>query len=323
MPTLHGRRGDDGIIQIDQRVKFNDLVQSSFFEPWGTQWFVDGDNGNDSYNGRGPAVSKETIQAAVTAASAGDTIYIRPKYYKLGTGFARYEEDIVIPQGGTAGSGETATKANITLIGITARTAFPSDHLGVRLKYATNTPLNIEAPGTHIENIGIFAEGATYAIFIESDGATRSKGGGDGSSIYNCAIKGSFIHTAGGSSEIQIVNCRFQAKYDGTVAGINFVGSLGAVARPLIENCDFLGGNANNMSGPCIKGAAPIYDAMIRNCYFGADPDGSIVITFSGSNTGHIHNCYFAIANVSTDRIVEGGMIATGIYDGGGLATGT
>lgn len=293
-----------------------------FSSPWATHYFVDGDNGSDGNSGKDSNHAFATIAKAVSVSTAGDVIYIRPKSYTLGTGFARYTEDVVVTQGGTAGSGQTATNANKSIIGVTPR-GVPTDFLGVRWKYATNTPLNIEAPGTHIENIGFFAEDATYAIYIETDGATRSKGGTDGSSIYNCAIKGAFIYANGGN-ELSIVHCRFQAKYDGTVAGIQLVGSANAVARPIIRDCEFIGGNANNMTDACIVGAAPWYDAVIRDCYFNADSDTNIYINIAGStSTGIISNCHFGVADISTGRIVEGGLIATGAYDGGGLSTAT
>lgn len=286
-------------------------------------FFVDGDNGYTNGDGKSPARAYSTIQAAVTAARAGDVIYIKPKTYTIGTGFARYTEDVTITQGGTAALAATATNANISLIGVTSR-ACPTDFLGVRWTFATATPLTVEAPGTHIENIGFFGEGATYSVHFLGDGATYSKSGGTGSSIYNCAIKGDGKLYADGTDELQIVHCRFQAKYDGTVGGIELVGSAYMCKRPIIRDCEFIGGNANNMSDACIVGAAPWYDAMIRDCYFNADSDTNIIINIAGSSsTGSIHNCYFAIADVSTGRIVEGGLICSGIYDGGGLATAT
>jgi hypothetical protein len=129
---------------------------------------------------------------------------------------------------------------------------------------------------------------------------------------------------ANGGNEIQIVKCRFQAKYDGTVSQINLVGSANAVARPIIRNCDFIGGNANNMSDAGIVGAAPWYDATIDDVRFNADSGTNVYINIAGStSTGRISNVHMPVADISTGRIVEGGLIATGIYDGGGLATST
>ena len=294
-----------------------------YSSPWASHYFVDGDNGSDQNNGLTPSDAIKTIQRAVTVSTGGDVIYIKQKTYTLGTGFARYTEDASVTLGGAGGSGVTATNANKSLIGVTQR-GVPTDFLGVRWKFATATPLTVDAPCLHIENIGFFTEDATYAIHLRCNGATRTQEGTTGFSIYNCAIKGNGQLYGEGCNEIAIVHCRFQAKYDGTVGGINLVGSANQVVRPIIRDCDFLGGNANNMSDACITMLAPVYDAAISDCRFGADSDTGIYITVSGSgNTGYISNMHFAVADVSTGRIVEGGLICTGIYDGGGLATST
>ena len=292
-----------------------------FSSPWANHRFVDYDNGSDSWDGLDPSHAFKTIQAAVTASSAQDVIYIRPRAYQLGQGFRRYEEDITITQGGTTGTGNVATNAQMSLIGVTPKLT-PSDHLGVRLKYATATPLTIQAPGCHVENLGIFAEGATYAIYLQN-GTSYVYQGHVGASIYNCEIKGANIYSEA-CDETTIAGCRFQAMYDGTVAGIVLGNNTSQIKRPVIRGCEFIGGNANNMSGPCITMTPPVYDAVIRDCYFNADPDGSIYINISGAgSTGSISNCYFAVADISTGRIVEGGLICSGIYDEGGLATAT
>lgn len=297
---------------------------SRFTNPWATHYFVDGDNGSDADDGLSTETSKATIQAAITASRGGDVIYVRPKTWTIGTGFARYTEDLTVPLGGDGGSGITATNAAKSIVGITPQ-GFPNDHLGVRHKYSTTSGYNmiVDAPRLHIENVGFFSEDATYAIHLRNNGATWTRQGSAGFSLYNCSVKGAYLYSEGGDG-INIVNCQFQAKYDGSVAAIQLVGSAVQVKRPLIQGCHFIGGNANNMSGPCIIGAAPWLDACIRDCYFHADPDGSIYINIAGStSTGTISNCHFSVADVSTDRIVEGGLICTGIYDGGGLATAT
>ena len=294
------------------------ITGGRFANPWSTHYFVDGTDGNDSQDGTSPDNAFATIQAAVTASTGGDVIYIRPKVYTVGTGFARYEEDVTISMSTAAGSG-TDTLANKSLIGITQR-GHPSDYLSVRWKYATATNLTIEAPGTHIENIGFFAEDSTYAINIVNNAQTTL--GGAGTSIYNCAFKGDPGIYANGADELQIVNCRFQAKYDGTTSGIELVGSTNQVKRPLIMGCEFIGGNGNEMKTAPIVGAAPWHDAIIRDCYFANDVDSGIYINIAGSSsTGSIANCQFAVADISTTYIVEGGLIVTGAYDGGGLAT--
>jgi len=76
----------------------------------GKTLFVDGTNGSDSNAGYyGWANAKATIQAAVTASSAGDVIYIAPKLITDFTGDpTSYAETIIIP----------ATKMGLSLIGV-------------------------------------------------------------------------------------------------------------------------------------------------------------------------------------------------------------
>ena len=264
-----------------------------------------------------------TIQKAVTESAGGDVIYIRPKTYTLGTGFARYTEDVSVTLGGDGGSGATATNANKSLIGITQRIN-PTDFVGVRWKYSSATPLTVDAPCLHVENIGFFVEGATYAINLRCNGATRTQEGTTGFSIYNCAIKGNAQLYAYGGNELSIINCRFQAMYDGTMGGINLVGSSNQVARPVIDSCDFIGGNANNMATTPIQTAAPVYDLMIRNCYFSIVTDSGLYINIAGTtNTGLVANCYFAAADINArcTGLVAGtsGAFAAALYDQSGI----
>jgi hypothetical protein len=288
-----------------------------FSSPWATHYFVDGDAGNDSHSGKKPSQAFKTIQKAITTSTGGDVIYINPKSYTLGTGFARYSEDVSVTLGGAGGSGATATNANKSLIGVTQRSA--GDHIGVRWTFATATQLTVDAPCLHVENIGFFSEAATYTINLRCNGATRTQEGTTGFSIFNCAIKGDGPLYANGCDEIQIIGCRFQSKYDGTTGGINLVGSTNQVKRAMIRNCEFIGGNANNMATPPINGAAPWYDCIIRDCYFNAETDTGVYINVSGTNTGLVANCFFGSADISTTSIVASGMIGVACYDDDGV----
>jgi hypothetical protein len=296
-----------------------------FSSPWATHWFVDFDNGTASGDGRRPDKAYKTIQAAVTAASGGDVIYIAPRAYQLGQGFRRYVEDITVTQGGTAGSGQVATNANISIIGVTQR-QYPSDMVGVRTKYSTagHGGWNIEAPGTHLESIGHFAEDATtYAIFFESDGATRSKGF-DGVSMYNVMVKGKEVRFSGGGGDMSIINCKFQAKYDGTGTPLlNLIGSAGAVNRLSVIGCDFIGGNANNYATAPVTGAAPVTSFVMRDCHFSQDPDSGDFINFAGTtNSGVVSNCFFGseslAAKLGTLTSGSSGIHSAGLFDENG-----
>jgi hypothetical protein len=295
------------------------VVGSRFSNPWSTHYFVDSDHGSDGNVGTDPSTAFATIQKAVTVSTGGDVIYIRPKQYKNATGFQRYSEDVTIAIAGAGTSAAIEPNAQKSLIGITP-TIVPTDYQGVRWTFASATPITNNVPGTHIENIGFFVEAATYAINLvaTTNGLTM---GGFGVSIYNCSFKGDgTIYAGTGCDGLQVVHCVFQAKYDGTVGGINLVGSTGQVKRALIRDCEFLGGNANNMSAAPIKGAAPWYDCIIRDCYFNLETDTGEYISITGTgNTGLVANCYFASADISTTSLVTGDMLGAGCYDDAGI----
>ena len=291
-----------------------------FSNPWSTHYFVDGDNGSDDNDGKTTESAFDTIQKAVTTARGGDVIYIRPKSYTMGTGFARYSEDVVVLNTGAA-SATSAPLANKSIIGVTPRTV-ASDFMGVRWTFATNTPLNVEAPGTHIENIGFFCEGATYGVYFEGDGATYTKAGHTGSSLYNCAIKGEGGVFANGSDSLQIINCQFQAKYDGTACGmIITLDGTNVNRRPVLRGCHFLGGNGVAMDSAPIIWTGKVENGIIADNDFDLGTSVQINIVTSGSS-GLITRNYFAEANLSTTFIVQNGMVCVANYDVTGLAAG-
>lgn len=294
------------------------LMGGRFTNPWSTHWFIDGDNGVDTFNdGKSPSKALKTIQAAVTAATGGDVIYIRPKTYTMGTGFARYSEDVVIANT-SAAAASTAPQAGKSLIGITPK-GYASDFMGVRWKFATNTNLNVEAPGTHIENIGFFCEGATAGIYFEGDGATYTKAGHTGSSLYNCAIKGEGGILANGSDSLQIINCQFQAKYDGNTCGIIItLDGTNVNRRPVVRGCHFLGGNGTAMDSAPIIWTGKVENGLIADNYFDTGTTVQINIATSGSS-GLIVNNFFAEADLSTTFIVQNGMVCVANWDVTGI----
>ncbi len=293
-----------------------------FANPWANSYFVDYDGGDNGNTGKSPTSAFQTITKAVSVAIGGDVIYINPRAYQMGRGFRRYVEDVTITPGGTSGTGNVATNANISLIGITPR-KFPTDFLGVRTKYETATNLTVQAPCTHIENIGFFCEDATYGVHFEADGSYINAGH-NGSSMYNCAVKGDGGVYSEGSNELQIINCRFQAKYDGTTSQITLGNNTLQIVRPIIVGCDFIGGNTNNMSvGPINFPYAPVEDCRISNCYFAEAPDsGDYIILAGTTNDGFVADCFFGDddAKSSLAALASGttGIYAAGLYDENG-----
>lgn len=77
MGRLHGPVVN-GVVQIDQRVKFMKEVQSGLLYPWSEAWYVDQDNGSNDYDGKAPSSAKSTLTAAEAAMATRDRIYLRP-----------------------------------------------------------------------------------------------------------------------------------------------------------------------------------------------------------------------------------------------------
>ena len=296
-----------------------------FSNPWGTHYFVDSINGKANNSGLRPDDATATIQQAVNLStnnvnSRGDVIYINPGIWNTGTGFDRYTEDVTITSGVT---GTDMTNANMSIIGITGPGA-TGDFLGVRWKHLTTQNLLNDAPALHVENIGFFSEGATYAVLLRNNGATLTRQGTQGTSFYNCGFKGKGIYGQDGGDGLTVVNSRFQCSYGGAVAQLNWQCSANPGRRLTVRNCEWLDGNGNAPDGPMIHIAAPLTEILIRDCMFPQVPTGNTYITASGACEGLIANVHCASADltIATHFAVSATLFTTGIYDELGLVVG-
>lgn len=80
MGALHGPVVN-GVVHINQRVKFNSEVQAGLNNPWSDVWFVDGDDGDIGFNGRGPSQSKANLSEAVGLVTDNDVIKVKAADY--------------------------------------------------------------------------------------------------------------------------------------------------------------------------------------------------------------------------------------------------
>ncbi len=290
-------------INVSQDIRFTGQAQSRYPSPWSKSWFVDGVNGVDTNSGTSPTDAVKTIQAAVTLAGRGDTIYIRPQTYTLGTGFARYTEDVTV----------TLLKNDLSIIGVTNAL---NPEFGVRWKHVA-THLTVDAPGLHLENIGFFGEGATHIIDLTQD-LNVSKAGSNGFSAYNCAFKGSdVLINAGDGARIQ--NCYFHAMYDGSVVGgIKAVGSAAPIRRLQIRDCSFMAGNGTTAATAYIEIAGVASEVVIDGCRFELIPTSAKYILATAS-TGILSNCFFADADIHrTNDLTLDNIVMVGCWDGSG-----
>jgi hypothetical protein len=322
MPLIRGKEAQN-YLEVFENIRFMGHVASRHALPWSETFFVDGENGSDTrHPGKTPTKAFATIAKAVAQASRGDVIYIRPQQYTIGTGFSRYTEDVAVELGGVGGSGAHATNADISIIGVTNSL---NPEYGVRWTFATAQALLVDAPSLHVENIGFYAEDATYAIYLRNNGATYTRRGTDGTTFYNCVIKGSGLYAASGGDGLVIEKCVFHSKYNGTSGGIGAI-NISCSANPgtrfRILDCKFYGGNTTEAPATCyITIAPPLTQAIIARNIFGTIPtDGHYINAAGAGNTGQIVDNFFAYSNIVLETSLHiGGMIQAGNWDTAGI----
>ena len=160
-------------------------------DAWGSTLYVSATSGNDMNDGSTWALAKQTLQAGVDAATAGDTVLVTNGVYDTGG---------VIYPSGTVLTNRVAIHKPITVRSING--PFVTIIEGAKDPLTTNG--NAAVRGVYL------ADGATLAGFTITNGATRYSGGDDESYgggiwcqsanavISNCAFTGNSAGDGGG-----------------------------------------------------------------------------------------------------------------------------
>lgn len=252
-----------------------DLLNSNFTEAsgalWGTVYYVDGDNGSDTFSGKTPALAFKTIQAAVTAASGGDTIYVRPRAMAAGASDpVNYAETIIIPAG----------KSGLRLIGWGAGPA-QGNLPQIKKGSGSTALLTVRSPGCVIANLGFNGGSSTGGgILLDDDASTKSA---FGTVIQNCHFKNCVGSTAtdsrtggaiqwsanGGAWQVLIRGNRFFKN----VGDIVLLGTGVSVPEDVvIEGNVFSGPAASVDCNLYLAGGSGMTGVIIRDNYFTAMP---------------------------------------------------
>lgn len=282
----------------DQHVTFTQGV-SGLNNP-NNIWYVDG-NVSSSGDGESWTKAKKTIQEAVTAASAGDTIFIAAIDMDTGaTDPGSYEENIIIPP---------ATDG-LALIGI-SRGRTQGGLPQIKDGSTTTSPiLTIRSPGCLLMNLGFNGAGNTGgSVVMDDDSSTKTA---FGTSIINCHFKnakssgaaatGGAISWAatGGAWQVLISGCHFY----NCRAGIVLKGT--GQSRPqdvVIENCTFMSSAKTTVDADIyLAGGSGVNGLIIRDCVFAtvdvpayaATPDAARYLELTGCTNGVVSNCTFA-----------------------------
>lgn len=236
----------------------------------GNTFFVDGDNGNDGFDGTSPDVAKATIQAAVTAAAAGGAIYVKARKIAAGgTDPVNYAETIIIPAG----------KAGLSIIGIASGTKQAAQPQ-VKKGSGSTALLTIRSPGCLIQGITFNGGSATGGgILLDDDGSTKTA---MGTVIRKCVLK----------------NCVGSVATDGSKGGGVMIASTGGAWDTLVEECLFY----NNIGGFVLLGTADAVpqDITINRCIFtSSTAAGRDVDIWGNAGSGMvavvINECLFGI----------------------------
>jgi hypothetical protein len=225
--------------------------------------YVDGDK---SVSGGGTTWDDafSTIQEAVTAASAGDVIYISERTISVtGTDPVSYAETIIIPN----------SKPHLSLIGV-SRGLTQGGLPQIKIGAGTTALLTVRAPGCLIANLGFNGADSTGGgIKLEDNGTTYVA---FGTTIVNCHFKnckahatngklGGAVYSTGSPWQIRISGCRFYKN----VAGIVMVNTSYSVPQDWIIEDNVFGNSVNTETdGDIYVAADGILGLVIRNNSF-------------------------------------------------------
>jgi len=300
--------------------------------PFGAVLLVDADNGSDTDT----RLPYATIQAAVTAASAGDTIYVKAKNMASGaTDPSNYAETIIIPAG----------KSRLSIIGIgggPVQGSLPQIKIGA----GAVAMLDIRSPGCTIANLGFNGSSSTGGgIVLTDDGGTTNTA--FGTVITGCHFKNCKAHAtnsklggavywsaAGGAWQVLISGNRFF----NCIGSISLVGTTGSRPKDVVIDSNWFGSDAATSAIDSYiygAGGSGFNDVSVTNNMFASDKpsigSGSVALymDLTGVVTGIVANNFFGTADgasfgaAGTDALVPTTVILAENYDEGGTFTRT
>ena len=269
-------------------------------------WFVDGDNGLAGNTGKNPNNSLALISQAVSKASAGGTIYVKPKM-SADSEISYYSDSIDIP----------ITKPGISIIGAGNTYGNPCSGGGVNVIVSTagvaDHLVDVNAGGVLIENIrwtrfGGTASSAKCIVAAIASGVTSWPAG---LTLRGCEFEWDIDHPGitpngavglGTAWNVLIENCTFR----NCLGGIAMQSIAGDQTMVHIKNNIFSGAPTNRDCDLLISiNSAGCFDIVVHGNVFSdgvpAHSGGSytnfIHFPYVTAGTGILSNNYFACAD--------------------------
>jgi len=156
------------------------------FEGWwgATTFFVDYDHGTAGAHGDSMDAPTKHIRVAIANASAGDTIYVRPRDFATGT----YAEDPQLITPDTAANWAVTSKPNLSLIGTAKGLGTASVHKCWVGGYSalTTAVFTLNSPGCVLEGFRMQPDSAnTSGLVYSANSGTATVDGGNQTIINN------------------------------------------------------------------------------------------------------------------------------------------
>lgn len=268
--------------------------------PWyGNVLLVDADNGSDTDT----RLPYATIQAAVTAASAGDTIVVRPRAMSAGaTDPVNYAETIVIPAG----------KSRLRIVGDqngVAQGAQPQ----IKKGSGSTALLTVRSPGCFIGGLSFNGGSSTGGgILLDDDASTKSAFGTIIAECFfkNCAGSGAAATggaimwaSTGGAWQSRVV----ASKFFNNLGGIVLLGTSNDRPKDVtIDGCEF--GSDANTAIDCdiyLAAGSGMVGLAIKNCNFNTVDVPAYASTPTAARYLDLTNCDGAIDNCSFACVVD------------------
>jgi len=275
---------------------------------WGSDvWFVDGDNGDAANNlarDNSPTTALAKPSEAVSAAAAGDTIYVKPRVPTSDASDPTvYADELVIP----------FAKHSLSIIG----TRRGHDiFYGPKLKLGTaDAVVDVYAPAFTLENFTIHRRGSnTKGVYLRGVTGYATKAGSVASHISNCMLRygsphGIFIEWGYHSN---VNNCTFW----GNDISLYITGQSVPQRGMSVVGCNFYGANGAIPAGPDIRLLGASTELTIDRCLFDLVPTSTTYIVATGVVDGKITDCHFAAgAGVDVNAAAAAGEIQVGAGD--------
>lgn len=288
---------------------------NSFIASPGNVWYVDGDV-TTSGNGDSWDTAFKTIQEAVTAASAEDTIYIVAKTHTDYTGDpVSYAETVIIPY----------AASNLAIIGV-SRGRTQGGLPQIKIGAGAVAMFTVRAPGCLIANLGFNGASSTGGGILLDDDYTAKAA--FGTTIVGCHFKNCKCHATNGSLGGAIYtsaagNC-WQVLISGNtfyknVADIVLVGTSNTVPQDWVIEDNIFSGPAASVDANILTEGSGINGLVINNNIFPCDPalsSGSNAVScdLTGSVGVYSNNTHGHAGLTLGDGSVTGGVIPATMF---------